>query len=313
MTRVGTIGGLASLLLGACSPGMDDLPVTGVDARFVAEVASYQHVADEPSRFAVGLIGRGGQWVSFGNVSLTFTAPAGRPAALEPVVAGFVPIHGSPDRGDADPALTLASDGRGVYAAPAVAFPVAGTWTVEAKVELDGATETASAAFEVLDEPIVPIVGDAAPSVDHPVLADGGDPAVLDSRARDGEELPDPELHEASIADVLAAGRPSLIVFSTPVYCTSRFCGPITDLVAELAADYGDRATFVHVEVWADFEARELNPAAAEWIGTDDGRILEPWAFLVGADGTILGSWDNVTTRAELASALEALEAPSGQ
>jgi hypothetical protein len=296
--------------LAACDAGRGSLPVAGVDARFVAEVASYQLVVDEPARFAVGLIGASGRWVSFGNATLAFTPPdASEAEPPAPVVAGFLPLPGSPDP-EADPALTLASDGRGVYAVDELAFAAPGLWEVEATVELDGEPASATAVFEVLQEPIVPVVGDPAISVDHPVLADDGDPGVLDSRARDGEPLPDPQLHEASIADALEAGRPSLILFATPVYCVSRFCGPITDMVDELATAYADRATFVHVEIWSDFEAREVNPAASEWIEADDGRLLEPWLFLVDADGTILESWDNIAPRAEVEAALEALPAP---
>jgi hypothetical protein len=299
-----------AVALSACGSDGIDLPVSGVDARFVAEVASYQQVVDEPSRFAVGLIGASGRWVSFGNAILTFTPPGGSAAdPPDPAVAGFLPLPGSPDP-EADPALTLASEGRGVYAVDAFAFPTAGTWLVEASVELDGETESATATFEVVEEPFVPVVGDPAIEVDHPVIGDNGAPGALDSRARDGEELPDPDLHEASIADALAAGRPSLILFATPVYCSSRFCGPITDMVADLASEYADRATFVHVEVWSDFEGRELNPAAEAWVATDDGRVLEPWLFLVDAEGMILESWDNIATRDEVAAALGALPAP---
>lgn len=297
-------------LLPACTAGGPELPVSGVDARFVAEVATYQQVVGKPSRFAVGLIGASGRWVSFGNATLTFTVPDGSDAeAPAPVVAGFLPLPGSPDP-EADPALTLASDGRGVYAVDAIAFPEPGTWMVEASITLDGEAESATAVFEVLEEPIVPIVGDQAISVDHPVVGDAVDAGVLDSRARDGADLPDPDLHVASIADALEAGSPSLILFATPVYCSSRFCGPITDMVAELATGYADRATFVHVEIWSDFDERELNPAAEAWIATDDGRVLEPWLFLVDADGTILESWDNIAPEDEVTAALEALPAP---
>jgi len=189
-------------------------------------------------------------------------------------------------------------------------FPAPGLWEVEVSVALEGETESATAAFEVLEDPIVPVVGDHAIDVDHPVAGDDVDPSVLDSRARDGEPIPDPQLHEASIADALSSGRPSLILFSTPVYCVSRFCGPITDMVDELAATYADRATFVHVEVWSDFEEREVNPAASAWIETADGRILEPWLFLVDGAGTITHSWDNIAPRDEVEAALDALPAP---
>jgi len=44
-----------------------------------------------------------------------------------------------------------------------------------------------------------------------------------------------------------------MVVVSTPTYCQSRFCGPITDSVSALAQRYGDRMAFVHLEVWKNF------------------------------------------------------------
>jgi len=96
-------------------------------------------------------------------------------------------------------------------------------------------------------------------------------------------------------------------VFSTPVYCVSRFCGPVTDLVAELAAEYGDRADFIHVEIYEDFAAGKVNQAAQDWLSTADGDLREPWTFLVGADGRIAASWDTVVTRSEIEPLLKAL------
>lgn len=53
-------------------------------------------------------------------------------------------------------------------------------------------------------------------------------------------------------------GRPALVVFSTPTYCMSRFCGPVTDMVSGLAKDYSDRADFILVEIWRDFKKQEI-------------------------------------------------------
>ncbi len=44
------------------------------------------------------------------------------------------------------------------------------------------------------------------------------------------------------------------MVFATPVFCVSRFCGPVTEMVEELAHRYDDRAVFIHVEIWKDFQ-----------------------------------------------------------
>ena len=98
-----------------------------------------------------------------------------------------------------------------------------------------------------------------------------------------------------------------LLVFSTPVYCVSQFCGPVTDEVAELAAEYDDRAAFIHVEVWGDYEQSLGNAAARQWLLEPNGDFEEPWIFLVDADGTIIGRWDNVPDRAQIESMLQDL------
>jgi hypothetical protein len=116
-------------------------------------------------------------------------------------------------------------------------------------------------------------------------------------------------MHQTSIADAIEAGRPVVVLFATPVYCVSRFCGPITEEVAALAQDYEDRAAFVHVEVWEDFESQTLSEAAVEWLQAPDGSATEPWTFLIGADGTITQRWGNVLDIAELESLLEDLPA----
>ncbi len=96
-----------------------------------------------------------------------------------------------------------------------------------------------------------------------------------------------------------------MVVISTPTYCQSRFCGPITDAVSALGKRHGERMAFVHIEFWEDFEAQRVNEAAAEWIfppGTEDAR--EPWVFVVGGDGVITHRFDNVASDAELEAAV---------
>lgn len=95
-------------------------------------------------------------------------------------------------------------------------------------------------------------------------------------------------------------------VFSTPVYCVSRFCGPVTDMVQALSHDYGDRANFVHVKIWRDFQNQVMNKFAADWL-LRDGDLNEPWVFLIGADGRIVARFGTVATRGELEPLLQAL------
>ncbi len=296
------------MLLTACGAGSGPAPPSGsANPEFVAQVASFQLLAGRPNRVLVGLLGSDERWVSFGSAELSFARVDDPTVAMPPVQADFLPLPGTPDGAGQPPQLTLPTDGRGVYAASGVIFPSAGYWQVTASLTLGGRVELADATFEVFADPQVPTVGDEAPSVDNPVLGDDVAPVVLDSRAQGGVPLPDPQLHQVSIADAMAAHRPALVVFSTPVYCTSRFCGPVTDMVAQIAnEDHGDVA-FIHVEIWSDFTAGVPNPAAKAWLTMADGDIREPWTFLIGADRKIAGSWDNVVTRGELEAALAAL------
>lgn len=161
----------------------------------------------------------------------------------------------------------------------------------------------------MLERSAIPATGDAAPHTEHPVVGTAGvDPRSIDSRAGPDVAVPDPELHTTTIAAALDAGRPLMVVVSTPTYCQSRFCGPITDSVSALAKRHGDVMDFVHLEMWKDFEKGELNEAAAAWVfppGTDDAR--EPWVFVVGSDGRITHRFDNVASDAELAQAVAEL------
>jgi hypothetical protein len=179
-------------------------------------------------------------------------------------------------------------------------FDRPGFWEVEVTAPLPSGPAVATAAFQVVAEPQVPEVGERAPRTENLTVDSDAPQAAIDSRAQTEGAIPDPELHRTTIADAISRGRPVVAVFSTPVYCMSQFCGPVTDLISELEGEYGDVAEFVHVEVWHDYAKSEINEAAADWLLTPEGDLTEPWVFLIGEDGRILARWDNVATRQEI-------------
>ena len=197
------------------------------------------------------------------------------------------------------------SESRGVYGTQTT-FDRAGFWEVEATATVDGKAVRGKGAFAVNEKHAIPAPGDQAMATETLTLTTPDVPRpAIDSRAGSGD-IPDPHLHRTTIAASLAAKRPIVAVFATPVYCTSRFCGPITDMVDELAHQYGDRADFVHVEIWRDFQNRTVNKSAAEWVLRDE-QLNEPWVFVIGADGRITARFDNVATREEIEPLLKAL------
>jgi hypothetical protein len=278
----------------------------------IAQVASYDLAADRPQRVLVGLQTGDNSLVDFGTARFSFTYQGtGTGGVSEPgptAVATWIPVAGQRVQLRDAPAIVSPADGIGVYEAKGVNLSKAGFWTVTTSVTIDGAERTADASFEVVPTHRVPAVGDAAPASTNRLAGDTSVKAkAIDSRAGTTDKVPDPELHAMTVADAIKSGKPTVVVVSTPTYCVSKFCGPITESVGALAAANAGRANFIHLEVWSDYEGTALNAAAADWIypeGTDDAR--EPWVFLIGADGKILERWDNVASDESLAGALKA-------
>lgn len=310
---------LSTLVLTAC--GGDDgggasSETTTTKPAISAIVASYDLAVGPPARFTVGVVNTDEGPVGYGTVELRFFYLGTGGANAEPkpgpsATAHYLPLPGSPPApAGADKPVYLKQTERGVYAAE-VPFDRAGFWGVAVTAALDK-TETATATFKVQPAHAVAAPGDPALPSDNLTLdTPGASPTAIDSRAGGGDPVPDPELHHTTVKQAVDAGRPVVLVISTPTFCVSVFCGPVTDMVGELAADYADRASFVHIEVWKDYEGKQLNDAARDWIARGED-INEPWVFLIGADGKIAARWDNVATRGEIEPLLQKLPVIAG-
>jgi hypothetical protein len=174
-------------------------------------------------------------------------------------------------------------------------FDREGVWDIE--VEIDG--ETYSAPFQIVEDTPWPSVGDEAIASESATTDDAQDVDPICTR--------DPvcSMHEMSIADALDDGKPLIISFATPRFCTSRACGPVVDLIETEKERVGDACNFVHVEVWAnDEDAVGKEPAAAftEW-----KLDTEPWTYFIGADGKVKERWLGPVGADELTKAVDAL------
>jgi hypothetical protein len=264
--------------------------------------ASYDLTDGRPGRFLVGLTTGRNLGVIGGTVELRFSFLGSgdeEPEFYREATGEFLPLPLGPEP-PPGPVAAPASVGRGVYKVEDFEFDRAGIWEVRVTAELAEGTRSGTGAFEVVPEARVPLPGEPAPPSENLVVG-AEPPEAVDSRAVETGRIPDPELHATTIAEAIRAGRPALVVFSTPVYCVSRFCGPVTQMVERLEKEYGDRAEFIHVEVWANFQQQSINKAAADWLYRDRiGELNEPWLFLIGADGVIVERWDNVASEEEI-------------
>jgi hypothetical protein len=144
-------------------------------------------------------------------------------------------------------------------------------------------------------------VGSPAPKSRNLVAGD-----VKDLRQIDTSSRPDPRLHQVRIADAIAMGKPQLIVFATPQFCTSRMCGPVVDIVRTLLPVYGKQVAFTHQEIWQDFAEKKVFPTVVEW------RLQsEPWIFVVDGQGIIRAKFEGLITERELETALQNVLLPA--
>ena len=193
-----------------------------------------------------------------------------------------------------------ATDVQGIYVAQ-VTFARPGTWGLEILAQPgDGTVESARLSVNVPPVSRTPMAGTPAPRSRNLVASD-----VSDLRTIDSSEPPDPRLHQTRIADAIAQGKPQVIVFATPRYCTSRVCGPVVDVVRTLIPSYADRVVFIHQEIWQAGSPLTFSPTVEEW-----NLRSEPWIFIVDGQGTVRARFEGLTTRRELETALRQVLGP---
>lgn len=221
-----------------------------------------------------------------------------------------VPLAEVPDRID----FTIRADGaQATTSHPAQAhaeglaaayYPVtftldqAGLYEIGATIDGEALTPRP---FQLADEIPVPTPGDALAPVATPTTADhrGVDPICTRSPAC--------PFHDVSLTDALAEGGPVAFLIATPEFCQTAICGPVLDVLLDLAPDHPD-VTFVHAEVYADprdvsdITQAQLAPATEAYqLG------WEPCLFLADSSGTLVSRLDTIYDRAEADEALRAL------
>ncbi len=153
------------------------------------------------------------------------------------------------------------------------------------------------APFQVAAQTITVNVGDLAPASRSKTLKDG----PIETLTSDPH--PDRRLYEASVAEAVASGRPTVLVFATPAFCVSQTCGPVLDVAKGLIDEYPG-VNWIHVEVYDNLDAdsaTELVPvtAALDWM-----LPSEPWVFVVDGAGVVTDRFEGLVDSAELKDAL---------
>ena len=292
----------ASLLGSACfSPRSSGEPVPPLGGPEYSALVVSSDLAKGPNRLVFTLVNRDNVPVNAPEAQVTakFTAPgATTPEVRQTVTATFLPWppEGS-NRGVFVTAIDFDEAGEAVRGNP-------GLWELDIEATAPGGIVVeATTALRVAEKGSTPGIGSPAPRSVTPVASDVPDLSQITSAL-----APDPELYELSVHEALDEGKPLVVLFSTPAFCVSATCGPQLEILGSLKDSYGDRANFIHVEVFEDphliegnrFAAKQA-PAVDEW-----GLPTEPWTFIVGSDGLVRAKFEQFTPEPVLVDALEA-------
>jgi hypothetical protein len=188
-------------------------------------------------------------------------------------------------------------------------FDKAGTWGLEVTGHEQGKPDrTARVTFSVRATTQAPAIGADAPPSDTLTAAD---PAAIAAISTDTD--PDPAFYTLSVKDAIAAGKPFVLVFATPLFCSSGTCGPALDLVKQVAPAYLGRVNFIHVEPYIlRLSDGRIQPevdvtgypkpvrATVEW-----GLPTEPYVFVVDAHGKVAAKFEGMAYPDELTAALD--------
>jgi hypothetical protein len=175
-------------------------------------------------------------------------------------------------------------DGLTVIFAVEREFNRAGNWGLEVQARFsDGTAAIKRIGFQVVADSPSLKAGQKAPSVDTPTAASvKNDLSKITSAPN-----PNPSFYEQPLSGALRSNRPTALLFATPSFCQTRFCGPMYDVTNLLYKQYAGKINFIHVEVFPDLP----NPAATNWVTAPAMQAFnlhtEPWLFLIKRDGTI--------------------------
>jgi hypothetical protein len=186
----------------------------------------------------------------------------------------------------------------GINAIYATNLPIAhaGTYTILALTRTAKGLVGSPGEIAVGASSPIPNVGQNPPAVKTDTTATvGGNTALLTTR------IPLEQMHSVSFNHVLGK-RPVALLFSTPQFCVSRVCGPVTDVAVQLQHQFDHKIDFIHEEVYTDNQPKKgLRPQLKAF-----HLRTEPWMFVINRRGVIVARLEGAFGTTELTQALKA-------
>jgi hypothetical protein len=234
-----------------------------------AEVALYYAKVPAVKPGAKSKSGNKGQVAKAQGEALEQPAVGPFPAAIETL--GTKPAFVAQTTSD-DP------DAAKVVYSSQVTFPSDGEWRLAALIkEGDEMTATLLPSAAVGEFSAIPRPGQPAPRIHTPTPGDvGGDLSRITTRT------PPDTQNKVDYADALGK-EPIALLFATPQFCQSRVCGPVVDVAEQTKREYGNKAAFIHMEIFNDNDpGKGPRPQVRAF-----HLPSEPWLFTINRRGVV--------------------------
>jgi hypothetical protein len=234
-----------------------------------AEVALYFAKTPAPEPGAQSKSGSKGPAAKAQQQALDQPAVGPFPAAIESLVTQ--PAFRAQTTSD-DP------DAASVVYSTQIDFPSDGEWRIAALIKEDGEIKGTQLPSAVVGEfSGIPGPGQKAPKIHTPTPEDvGGDLAQITTR------IPPDTQNKIDYADALGK-EPIVLLFATPQFCQSRVCGPVVDVAEQVKEEYGDKAAFIHMEIYNDNDpGKDVRPQVRAF-----DLPSEPWLFTIDRRGDV--------------------------
>ncbi len=159
-----------------------------------------------------------------------------------------------------------------------VNFPSDGEWQIAALVRQgDELSATLLPSADVGAYAKVPQVGQKAPLIHTPTAADVGD-----DLSKITTRIPPDTQNKVDYADAYGK-EPIVLLFATPQFCQSRVCGPVVDVAEQVKQLYGDKAAFIHMEIYKDNDPSKGTRSQVHAFHLPS----EPWLFAIDKQGRV--------------------------
>jgi hypothetical protein len=123
----------------------------------------------------------------------------------------------------------------------------------------------------------VPRPGQKAPKIHTPTAQDvEGEVSKITTR------VPPDTQNKQDYADALGR-EPIVLLFATPQFCQSRVCGPVVDVAEQAKHEYGDKAAFIHMEIYKDNDPGKGPRRQVRAFHLPS----EPWLFTIDRKGYV--------------------------